>query len=279
MKITNLVELKAAITKFQGEGDKATVADAVAIRKAATELKAEDALPAEGPLAPVAAVDPTLTEKVERMEKRDALPVNLRKHYDGLTTDADRDAFLKLDADGQAAELVKVGGDDPVVYTTLDGVDIRKSADPALLAMAKGRDIDRRELAKVQAREEDSRLEKSAGELLGNVGGELVGKKALLKALDSITDAPTRELAEKVLKAANEGAKSSFVRKGSSGDGPAAAQDEDGGLPMTEGEAKLDELAKARAKEGNISYEKAYAEVIQTTEGSALYKRYVEGEE
>jgi hypothetical protein len=278
MKITNRAELTAAITKFQADGDKATVADAVAIRKAAGELKAEDALPAEGPLAPVATVDPTLADKVERMEKRDALPVELRKHYDGLSTDADRDAFLKLDAAGQASVLEKAGGDDPVVYTTLDGVDIRKSADPALLAMAKGRDNDRRELVKVQAREEDTRLEKRAGDELGNVGGELVGKKALLKAVDDISDAATKDAALAVLKAANTVGKGAFVRKGSGegNTGPASTED---GHEMTEAEAKLEELAKSRAKEGSISFEKAYSEVIQTTEGAALYKRFVDGEE
>jgi hypothetical protein len=278
MKITNRADLTAAITKFQADGDKATVADAVAIRKAAGELKAEDALPAEGPLAPVATVDPTLADKVERMEKRDALSVDLRKHYDGLSTDTDRDAFLKLDADGQAAALAKAGGDDPVVYTTLDGVDIRKSADPALLAMAKGRDSDRRELAKVRASEEDTRLEKRAGDELGNVGGDLVGKKALLKAVDDIADAPTKDAALAVLKAANTSSKGVFVRKGA-GEGNTGPVETNDGYEMGEAEAKLDELAKARAKEGNISFEKAYTEVIQTSEGSALYKRYTDGDE
>jgi hypothetical protein len=279
MKITNRAELTAAITKFQGEGDKGTVVDAIAIRKAAGELQADDLLPKDGPLAPVAAtVDPTLTAKVERMEKRDALSADVRKHYDTLTTDEDRDAFLKLDAAGQTAALAKAGGDDPVVYTTLDGVDIRKSADPALLAMAKGRDNDRRELAKVRANEEDTRLEKRAGDELGNVGGELVGKKALLKAVDSIADAATKDAALAVLKAANTVAKGIFKRQGST-EGSTGVTADEGGHEMTEAEAKLDELAKARAKEGNISFEKAYSEIIQTTEGSALYKRFVGGEE
>jgi hypothetical protein len=174
--------------------------------------------------------------------------------------------------------IKKAAGDDPVVYTTLDGIDIRKSADPTLLALAKSNDDKARRLAKAEATSEDVDLTKRATDDLGNVGGDLVGKKALLKAVDGITDESTREAARAVLKAANESGKGAFIRKGSSGEGPAVETAEGGAYEMTEAEAKLEEMAKAHAKDNKVSFEKAYSEVIQTSEGSALYKRFTDGE-
>lgn len=280
MTIKTKADLTAAIEKAQAAGDKVTVADVTAIHKAATELKADDLLPASGVLAKVAAptLDDATSIAVTRMVKRDALSAELRKHYDGLADDAARDAFLAKSAADQQVDLAKAGGDDPVVYTTLDGVDIRKSADPALLAMAKGRDDDKRELAKALAAGEDAVLEKRATDDLGNIGGELLGKKALLKAVDGIADASTKDAALAVLKAANTAGKGAFVRKGANGENTETVTGEDG-RELTASEARLDELAKVHATEHKVTFEKAYAEVIQTTEGAALYKRFVKGDE
>lgn len=279
MTIKTKADLTAAIEKAQAAGDKVTVAEVTAIHKAAATLGVEDTLPAAGPLAKAApAVDPATAAKVERMEKRDALDAPARAHYDALDSDEDRDAFLKLDASGRATELEKAAGVDPVVYTTLDGIDIRKSAGSVMLAMAKGRDEDRRELAKATAQTEDVELEKRAGTELGNVGGELQGKKALLKAVDGIADEPTRASALAVLKAANVAAKGAFVRKGSGAESGPSSEPSSNGPEMSESEAKLDEMAKALAKDKSITFEKAYTEVIQTEEGQELYKRYTAGE-
>lgn len=280
MTIKTKADLTAAIEKAQTAGDKVTVGDVQAIHKAATELNAEDLLPATGVLAKAAtpALDADTQAAVTRMVKRDALSADLRKHYDGLTTDADRDAFLAKSATEQAQVIEKAAGDDPVVYTTLGGVDIRKSAGETVLALAKDADNSKRELAKAQAASEDVALEKRAKDDLGNIGGELIGKKALLKALDGITDTATRDAATAVLKSANELAKGAFKKNGTTAGNDTPTETVDG-REMGEAEAKLDEMAKARAKEGNITFEKAYAEVIQTTEGVELYKRYVGGDQ
>jgi hypothetical protein len=280
MKITNRTQLTAAIQKFQADGDSATQGDAAAITKAAADLNAEDLLPATGPLAKSApAVDPSLAARLDRMDKRDALGSDVRKHYDTLTTDADRDAFLALDSAAQAAEMAKAGGDDPVVYTTLDGLEVRKSAGDAVIAALRSADTGRRELAKALAGTEDTVLTKRAGDELGHIGGDLIGKKALLKAVGDIADEPARNAALAVLKAADTAASKAFIRKGSGAGGPVLVQDDGNGPEMTEAEAELDELAKARAKEGNITFEKAYTEVLQTPTGQALYKRFTEGDE
>lgn len=277
MTIKTKADLTAAITKANAAGAALTVGEVQAIHKAATDLNAEDLLPAEGPLAKGNTgemLDPKTKKKVDQMVKRDELPADLRKHYDALTTDEERDAFLAKSRDEQTAELTKRSGDDPVVYTTLDGIDIRKSADPVLLALAKSNDEKARKLAKAEAASEDVELTKRAGDVLGNVGGELAGKKALLKAVDAIADTATRDAATAVLKAANEAASGVFVRKGANGENvqvPASGS-------TSEAEAKLEEMAKAHAKEHNVTFEKAYSDVIQTTEGAELYKRYVAGE-
>ena len=257
-----------------------TVGTVATIHKAAADLGAEDLLPVAGPLAKGGASKDDMSEedkkKLKRMAKREELSADLRKHYDALTNDADRDAFLSKSADEQAEDLRKAAGDDPVVYTTLDGVSIRKSAGETTIALAKKVDEQARELAKSNARAEDVELTKRAGDLLGNVGGELVGKKALLKAVGSISDEATRTAAEAVLKAANEAGKGAFRKSGSTTERDVPAGGD--GPELTESEAKLDEMAKAHAKEHNVTFEKAYSEVIQTTEGAELYKRFVAGE-
>ena len=275
MTIKTKADLTAAIEKAQTAGDKVTVADVTAIHKAATELKAEDLLPASGVLAK-AADDTDLRDELAKMKKVSELTPVEKAAYDKLDA-AGKLAFLAKSATDRATDIEKAAGDDPVVYTTLDGTDIRKSADPTLLALAKSGDTARRELAKSQAAQEDVSLEKRAGDTLGNVGGELVGKKALLKALDSIADTTTRDAATAVLKSANELAKGAFKKNGTTAERTTVAETADG-QEMGEAEAKLDEMAKAHAKDNKVTFEKAYAEVIQTSEGSELYKRYVGGD-
>lgn len=269
MLIKTRAELEAAINKAKGEGDNVTHGTITAIHKAASELKAEDALPKEGPLAKAAAPAEDedakkLKAKVERMEKRDALSADLRKHYDTLTTDEARDAFLAKDAGAQQVEFQKAAGDDPVVYTTLDGIDIRKSAGDAVVSALKSADSARREVAVEKAQRVNLELEKRAETELKGLGGTMAGKKALLKALDGIEDEGVRKSAQEVLSSANEIAgKGNIFEKAGSG---AAASIEKGSA-----ETKLEKMAQDRAKEKSISFEKAYDEVLDTEDGQKLY--------
>lgn len=269
-KINTRAELTAAIEKAQAEGDKLTVATVQEIHKAASELNADDALPASGPLAKAA--PPFLSEdeqkklkaKMDRMDKRDALSGDLRKHYDSLDTDEARDAFLAKDAGAQKLELEKAAGDDPVVYTTLDGIEIRKSAGEPVITALKNADEARRETAIEKAARQNLELEKRVNDELGNVGGELVGKKALLKAVDGIADETQRAAALSVLKSANKVAETSGIfEKRGTGATPSIEK----GSP----EGQLEELAKARASKDGISFEKAYDAVLTTPEGAQLY--------
>jgi hypothetical protein len=124
MKITNKAELGSAITSALAKGLALSVGEVATIQKAATDLGAEDALPADGPLAKAApAGDPALVRKVAILE----MPADVRKHFETLTTPADQDAFLKMDPAARAADVAKRNEGDPVVFTTSDGIEIRKS--------------------------------------------------------------------------------------------------------------------------------------------------------
>ena len=276
MIIKTRAELEAAIAKAKGEGDNVTFATITTIHKAATELKAEDALPAEGPLSKMAygskdkkkAEDEdemkAMKAKMARMEKRDALPTDLRKHYDTLTSDEARDAFLAKSEDAQKVELEKASGSDPVVYTTLDGIDIRKSAGDAVINALKSADSARREVAVEKAQRINLELEKRAETELKSLGGTMIGKKALLKALDGIEDETLRKAAQEVIASANEiaGKGAIFEKRGSS----SAAS-----IEKSSAESQLEKMAQDRAKEKSISFEKAYTEVLDTEAGQKLY--------
>jgi hypothetical protein len=275
MLIKTRAELEAAINKAKGEGDNVTVGTVTAIHKAAADLKAEDILPAEGPLSKAA--KPKVEEdedmkamkaKMARMEKRDALSTDLRKHYDTLSDDAARDAFLAKDASAQQTELAKAAGDDPVVYTTLDGIDIRKSAGDAVVNALKSADSARREVAVEKAQRVNLELEKRAETELGKLGGTMIGKKALLKAVDAIEDESLRKAAQEVIASATEiaGKGDIFEKRGS---GRAVT------LEKGSAESKLEKMAQDRAKDKSISFEKAYTEVLDTEDGQKLYAEMI----
>lgn len=279
MTIKTRAELEAAIAKAKGEGDNVTFATISTIHKAAETLSAEDALPADGPLAKMVpgkkGVKPgeedemaAMKAKMKRMEKRDALTADLRKHYDGLTTDEARDAFLAKDAGAQMVELEKASGSDPVVYTTLDGIELRKSHDPALVAMAKRADEDRRAAVIEKAARVNLELEKRAETELKGIGGTMIGKKALLKALDGIEDETMRKAAQEVLASANEiaGKGAIFEKRGSSSATP---------IEKGSAETQLEKMAQDRASSKSITFEKAYDEVLATEEGQKLYAEMI----
>lgn len=176
MKISTRAELLSAVAKFNPETSPA--AHIGIIQKAATDLGAEDALPAEGLLAKAApASDPTLVRKVAILE----MPADVRKHFDGLPA-AEQDAFLKLSPEKRAEDVAKRNEGDPVVFTTGDGIEIRKSD---------GR------TAELLARQND-RLNKRVDQLEGDVASSTLQKRAsafanvaepvaidLLKAIDA----------------------------------------------------------------------------------------------
>ena len=148
-----------------------------------------------------------LQKRLDRTGKILALPADQRAHFDGLTTDP-QDAYLAKSAEGRAEEveaLAKAATDaDPVVYTTMDNIELRKSAGEALIAMAKANDAMRKENTDLRTVRDQERLEKRAEADLPNLPGDVATRAAMLKAIDGIADEAQREAAHNALKAQNE---------------------------------------------------------------------------
>ena len=206
--------------------------------------------------------DAELQSKHDRLEKVVALTGEERAHFDTLATDK-QDAFLTKSADGRQAEIKEVqkANEDPVEYTTTDGVVLHKSAGPAVIAMAKKMDIVAGENANLKAEREQVRLEKRAVEELPNLPGTVEVRAEMLKAIDAIPDQAKREAAQASLKANNDAMAKALETRGVGGE-PEPGSPEDG----------LDQMAKAHASEHQVSFEKAYAAVMVTPKGQDLLR-------
>lgn len=277
--IENKGDLRNAVKAFGRAKDKGAAARFIVRR--ARSLGAMDLLPGEGLLADIAArkaagdgdnggqtvpnepkaadiqaVEKRVTELETELETSKAygqLTDAQKAHYDGLDETA-RGEFLKLSPEARASVIEKIQADDPVVYTSDDGTEFRKSHDPALVNMAKGRDEDRRELRKQREENERQRLEKRAGDELSHLPGDTVVKVAALRAVEGIEDKDQREGVEALLRAADATAAKSFETIGTRQ--PSDETDE------------VEAIAKnIRDKDPNLTPEQAYAKALETPEG------------
>ena len=180
----------------------------------------------------------------------------------GLPEGAERNAFINKSVAERDAIVTKATAADPVVYTCLDGTELRKSAGDLMIRLAKRADESDRALLAEKAARQDEQIAKRAADELGNLPGDVAAKSALLKAVEGISDATARTGALALLKAANDGGASNFETTGS-----AATKNAEVG----DAEAKLNDLATKRAAETSVSFAKAYAEVLGTPEGRSLY--------
>jgi hypothetical protein len=170
MKITTKAALTAAVSAFAIA--KSTVADANAIIDAAVALDAVDALDANEDLAKMAKARSTGNDQVVKGLQREVAILKMadpiRKHFDGLDA-AGQTAFLALSADDQNAAVEKANATDPVVYTTADGVELRKSDGAAAVLMAKRLDEQAAEIAVLKSDRQGDAIEKRARTEFPNV--------------------------------------------------------------------------------------------------------------
>lgn len=266
--------LTGLIAKF-GTDDAKDWGDAehTAIRKAAVELDVVGLLPDDGALSIQKADygdDDDAKKKAKAKEEADALKKRVAKseaivaltgiqksHYDGLDADGQND-FLALDSDARDAAIAKANETDPVI-ATIDGHEIRKSADPAMVAMAN--EVNRlKKSAKIEkAAATNARIEKHV-EKLDKLTGTADVKKAVVGAIDAIEDTEIRKQAFEMLTAANSANSSDFVPSGRIS--KADAED---------AEDKIEKMAKSYAKEHDVSEAQAYVAVLKTDDGRALY--------
>lgn len=204
-----------------------------------------------------------MQKRAERAEAVAKLSTDERTYFDGLDT-GDQDKFLAK-SDKEREAIVKNAQDEnSVVYTAEDGTEFRKSDDTRLVQMAKDRDADRAELRKQREQAETAQFEKRATEELGHLKGETSDKAVLLKSVEGIEDEEQRGRILEILKSQDAGIGKAMTRvghKGSGSEGDSA-------------EAKIAAMAKKRAAEKGISEEKAYMEVLESSEGQELHKAH-----
>lgn len=130
----------------------------------------------------------------------------------------ERESFLSSPRSERAAIIKAAEDADPVVYTTTDGQEIRKSAGAAFVEMAKGRDEDRKLLNETLKSNQEVRYQKRASTEIPNLVGDESVKVTLLKSIDTITDVEEKEKVLQVLKAANDTYSTLFKRTGTTTD-------------------------------------------------------------
>lgn len=213
--------------------------------------------------------DMSKTEGAARIEALEAQVATFKAL--AALSDAQKSHYAKLDDSEQASFLAKSAAErdeiieksDPVVYTTDDGIAIRKSDGSLAMSLAKKADENTKLAKKHEAAAEHAVLAKRADDELGNITGTPAGKIALLKSMQSMTEEDAAEVA-RILKAVNDASAGLFKSVGHTGvtaDGAGAES----------AEGKLESLAKKLASEKGISFAKAYDEVTQTAEGQKLY--------
>lgn len=269
MKILNKTALKAAVAAFAKDGGTDVVI--AAIKQAAKDLNAEDELPETGALA-VAKADPSIAA----MQKQIAvlsLSGDVKKHYDALGSDAEKDAFLALDDAGKTAAVAKAAedGDDPVVFTTKSGVEIRKSDGKTALILAKSMDQQADQIGKLMEKVDGNEFEKSAKADYANLPTE--GVALILKAIDGESDADKKKKMLEALAAGNKGAAKKFETIGHDNRVSKSGESE---IDADSAEGQLDALAKAyQADNEGMSFEKAYDAVLKTPQGEQLYADFM----
>lgn len=200
-----------------------------------------------------------LTKRAERAEQIANLNDAQRGVFKSLEGE-EADAFLAKSDEERDAIVAKAEDSDPVVLTTLDGVEYRKSDDPRLIALAKAADEERAARLAMEAERKQERLAKRAEEL-GNLPGDEDARLALVKAVDGL-DSDVKSKVDEILKAANSGLSKAFERNGTS-QAPEGGSDAGG---------KLDSLAKRlQADDPKLSFAKAYDLALKTDEGRQLY--------
>jgi hypothetical protein len=172
-----------------------------------------------------------------------------------------RAEFLGKSADERAELIAKAADENAVIYKSLDGVEFTAQDDERLVSLAKQADEYKTQLVAA----EEAAIEKSYNERaetqLAHLPGELVTKNAVLRAVDGIEDEVVRKQALSMLKAQSVAIEEQFVTKGVEGE---EAEGDLGGLAK---------MAAAYAEEHEITFSKAYSEVLRTPEGRNLYNQ------
>ena len=224
--------------------------------------------------AQIAALKKQLDNAIAYGELTDAQ----KAHYRVLSK-RDQESFLGMTAVTRDSEVKKAADADPVVYTTSDGIEIRKSDGKLAELQAKKIDAQEKELTKARDIATSARFEKRADAELRHYPKSAAVRGRILKAVETEfapkdaskpTEIEKKQLEEAmgVLKAGDKALSKSYTRSGVMTDRGSDEVEVD-----EDAEEALDTLAKKYAKENKISFHKAYDVVVQTDEGQRLYNK------
>lgn len=217
------------------------------------------------------AVDKALKDKDKQIQKKDAELEELKilakltdveRTYLNSLPKEQRSDFLTKSAEERSAIIKKAKDDDEAFE--MGGRIVRKSVvgeDMFEIFKAQNKElVEQRESLKKE-REEKERMQfaKRAEELYPNVPGEPSVKGEVLKAIESMPE-KIKESALEILKSCNESLATIMKVSGSVGNNGTSSAIE-----------KLDKKARELSLEKSISYERAYAQYLETPEGRSLY--------
>lgn len=204
-----------------------------------------------------------LTKKNERLSAVVSLTPEQRAHFDTLKGEA-QDEFLA--AEDKDAIVKNAADADPVVYKTLSGRELRKSAGPDVIEMAKELDAEKREnLANREVAKRNALL-KRAGDELGHLTGADEAKADLLGAVETL---PTekREAVLAILKSKDAGMEKAFSEVGTSDSGNGSGADANSRI---EGIAK-----RIQEADPKLTAAQAYVKALETPEGQQLHAELI----
>lgn len=210
-----------------------------------------------------------LKSKLSDAEMKAAMTDEEKEHFNGLP-EAEKKSFMAMDPEARKKSVKKRAIDDESL--TIDGTVIKKSAVGAdMFAVVKSQQAalvaQREEVLKAAALVEMSELKKRADDEYKHLPGTVEAKAAILKSAKSMPAEASAAL-EAILKAAEKMAAEGYVVKGASGGKGGRVGD----VNKSAAE-ELESLAKEAAKDGKITYEKAYAQVIEKR--ADLYTKFL----
>ncbi len=207
-----------------------------------------------------------LLAKFDRVKEIVSLSPAERGGFDQLDDMVKQDEFLAMKPAQRVEKLQEMTKSaqekDPVVYTTVDGVSMRKSAGETMIALAKSNDGLRKRLDASEAVVLQKNFEERVSREIPNLPGTISDRAAILKAVDSMPD-QHRVGAMNVLKAQNSAMAKAFDTQGvttRTGDNDSS--------PVVKLEAMTKTLV---SKNPGLSNEAAFSQVLTTPEGQRLY--------
>ena len=203
-----------------------------------------------------------------------ALSPEHRAYYDGLSTDEFKASFLGKSADerttlikkAEEAAIAKAADENPILYTTTAGVQIRKSDGQMVADLAKRADDGDRRNAELEKKATDAEFEKRAETELKHLPGTVQEHAALLKAAEGIEDESLRKAAVAALRAQDKGLSKAFETAG------ARVTEADPEAP----DAQIEKMVANYQKDNpTVNAYDAHQAVLRSEEGAALYRQAI----